>query len=89
MRVKEICKEKGITIQELAERMEMKRESLSRAINGNPTLDTLERIASALNVEIRDLFEKSSTDIVGSVRIGGDIHLINSKEDIKKLAENL
>ena len=89
MRVKEICKEKGITIQELAERMEMKRESLSRAINGNPTLDTLERIASALNVEIRDLFEKSSTDIVGSVRIGGNIHLINSKEDIKKLAENL
>ena len=46
LRVKEICKEKGITIQELADNMEMKRESLSRAINGNPTLETLEKIAT-------------------------------------------
>ena len=54
LRVKEICKEKGITIQELADNMEMKRESLSRAINGNPTLETLEKIATALGVNITE-----------------------------------
>ena len=51
--VKEVCKEKGLTIQDLADKMEMKRESLSRAINGNPTLETLEKIASALEVDIK------------------------------------
>ena len=30
--VKEVCKEKGLTIQDLADKMEMKRESLSRAV---------------------------------------------------------
>lgn len=59
LRVKEICKEKGITIQELADNMEMKRESLSRAINGNPTLETLEKIATALGVNITELFDLS------------------------------
>ena len=58
LRVKEICKEKGITIQELADNMEMKRESLSRAINGNPTLETLEKIATALGVNISELFDQ-------------------------------
>ena len=58
LRVKEICKEKGITIQELADNMEMKRESLSRAINGNPTLETLEKIATALGVNITELFDQ-------------------------------
>ena len=58
LRVKEICKEKGITIQELADNMEMKSESLRRAINGNRTLETLEKIATALGVKITELFDQ-------------------------------
>lgn len=65
LRVKEICKEKGITIQELADNMEMKRESLSRAINGNPTLETLEKIASALGVNISELFDQPKNNTAG------------------------
>ncbi len=41
--VKEIIKQKGYTIEDVAKKMEIKRESLSRAINGNPTLDTLKK----------------------------------------------
>lgn len=67
LRVKEICKEKGTTIQELADSMDMKRESLSRAINGNPTLETLYRIADALNVPITELFEPSKNDTASLV----------------------
>lgn len=62
IRVKEICKEQGITIGELADRMQMVRESLSRAINGNPTLETLEKISSALDVPITELFEQPKSD---------------------------
>lgn len=87
LRVKEICKEKGITIQKLAEKMNISRVGLSQHINGNPSVEVLERIAGALNIEVRDLFEKSSTEVVGAVRIGGDTHVINSKEDIKKLVD--
>ena len=41
---------------QLAEKMGIKKESLSRAINGNPTLETLERIANALEVDVPELF---------------------------------
>lgn len=57
LRVKELCKSKGINMESLADKMNVKRESLSRAINGNPTLETLEKIASALGVSVTELFE--------------------------------
>ena len=63
-KVKEICKVKGITITQLAERLKIKQESLSRAINGNPTIETLERIADALSVPVTELFEQPATDII-------------------------
>ena len=56
MIIKEVCKEKGITVSQLAEKMGIKQESLSRAINGNPTLETLGNIAAALNVPMWQLF---------------------------------
>lgn len=64
MRIKDVCKEKGITVSQLAEKMGIKQESLSRAINGNPTLETLEKIANALEVEIWELLI-SKGEIVG------------------------
>ena len=73
LKVKEICKVKGMTIGDLAERMQMQRESLSRAINGNPTLDTLNRIAEALQVPISELFEQPSTDTINCPYCGGKI----------------
>ena len=73
LRVKEICKLKGITIGDLAERMQMQRESLSRAINGNPTLETLEKIATALEAPIFDLFEQPHNDTINCPHCGGKI----------------
>lgn len=42
-----------------AEKMQIAPESLSRAINGNPQLSTIQSIASNLNVEVADLFNNS------------------------------
>lgn len=90
LRVKEICKKKNITISELADKMQMVRESLSRAINGNPTLETLEKIANALGVPISELFEKPSDGkIIGFVKVGDMVHEMKSADDVKKLAEKL
>lgn len=89
LRIKELIKEKGTTIQNIADLIGVNRVTLSNSINGNPTLETLEKIANALDVPVTELFDRSSDEVVGAVRIGKDTHVINSKEDIKKLAENL
>lgn len=88
LRILEICKQAGITQKELAERIGLSAVGLSKAINGNPTKDTLEKIASALNVRITELFEEP-TNINGYIELDGTIHKVASKEDIKKLAEKL
>lgn len=56
LRVKEICKDKGLQMQELADKLGITRITLTRNISGNPTVSTLESIASALNVDITELF---------------------------------
>lgn len=87
--VKEICKKKGLTIQDLADKMEMKRESLSRAINGNPTLETLEKIAFALGVDISELFTPFSGSIIGVIRIKDTNYNINSVSDLSRLLDRI
>ena len=82
LRVKEICKEKGITIGDVAEIMQMARESLSRAINGNPTLDTLEKIAKALDVPVSSLFDVES-ELYGLVQFKGKTYKIDSDQALQ------
>jgi len=56
--VKRICKEKGITQKILAERLNIQTISLHNTLRGKyPQLQTLERIAAALDVHITELFE--------------------------------
>lgn len=56
--VKHLCKEKGVTLKDLAEKIGIARESLTRALDGNPTLSTIQGIATALDIKITDLFEQ-------------------------------
>lgn len=60
LRVKEILKERGLSQKDLAGKMGVAEISLSRSINGNPSMDTLIKIAKALDVEVGDLFSSSS-----------------------------
>lgn len=61
-RIKEIAKEKNITISRLAEIAETTQPNLSAIINEKtkPSIDMLQRIAVALNVHISELFEKDT-----------------------------
>lgn len=85
LRVKEILKERGLTQKQLADMIDIAEISLSRSINGNPTLDTLQKIASALDVDIIELFTHTTNSTNGYIEHNGEIHKINSIEDIKKL----
>ncbi len=58
-RIKELRKIKGLTQEELAEKIDIETNSLSGIESGRhfPSLPTLEKIASHLNVELKSLFE--------------------------------
>lgn len=66
-RIKELFKEKGMTISAIAEHIGTTQTSLSRALgdNGNPTLETLEKIATALGVNISELFDQPKNNTTG------------------------
>lgn len=84
-RILELCKEAGINQTELADKIGVSRVGLSKAINGNPTIDTLERISTALNVPITDLFTSNSQELCGHVEYKGIIYRISSFEDLEKV----
>lgn len=56
MRIKEVLKEKGISVQELADMLGISRQALSRQIAGKCLVETLEKIATAINVPVWQLF---------------------------------
>lgn len=85
LRIKEIMQEKGITQKKLAEDIGVAEISLSRSLRGNPTLDTLERIATALNVPITELFSTDKQELCGHVEYKGIIYRINSFDDLEKV----
>lgn len=59
LRIKQLRKDRKLTVQELAYRCDMERSNLSRLEAGrsNPTVKTLCIICNALDVDIRKLFE--------------------------------
>lgn len=71
LRIKEIIKEKGMTVQTLADKMGINRVGLSNHINGNPSVAILEKIATALEVSIQELLKKKRMKILMDIlRLG-------------------
>lgn len=57
MRIKELLKEKGLTQQELADMVGVSYQSMKQTLNApSVTTSTLEKIATALNVPMWQLF---------------------------------
>ncbi len=88
IRLKEILSHRGITLKEFAASSGISQSNLSNYINGNisPTLDTLNRIASHLNIDLTELF-KEKVDVELYAKVNGEMFEIN-KTDILKLVED-
>ena len=58
LRIKELCKEKGVTLNALCEKIGISQPSMSLIANGKqkPSFDTLEKISEALGVGVGELF---------------------------------
>lgn len=58
LRIKEVLTEKGVTGKDLANKIGLTETSISRIVKGDqyPKIETLIAIASALDVDVKDLF---------------------------------
>lgn len=90
LRIKELCKEKHITMAEISERIGINPVTLSQSLNGNPTLSRLQEVADILGVSVPDLFEQPvSKQVYGCLYVNGVPHIIHNKDDIERLLNSL
>lgn len=86
--IKKLCKEQNKQLKDLAAEMGIDPASLNRAMYGNARLDTIEKMAKALNVSMHKLFIQQNDDIVeGFIRIKGEIYQFSSKEELFQILE--
>lgn len=79
-----LCAERKWNRRTLAKKIGVLEASLSRSLNGNPTLETLEKIAKALDVSIKSLFQDPN-DIEGFILLRGKPYHFNSKDELDNL----
>ena len=72
LRIKELCKEKGITLNQLAEKIGISQPSFSGIATGKqkPAFDTLEKMADALEVTPAELFAPQPTNTITCPKCG-------------------
>ena len=70
--IKEVLKRKGISVKELSQLLGVTRDACYKYINGNPTINVLDRIAKVLDVDVMNLIDgrdgkefRASNDIMG------------------------
>lgn len=94
MRIKEILKEKGITLSQLADTMGVSRQALSRQVAGKLLVEKAEEIATALNVPIWQLFASpeevaGNGDFVAFIKDGREIYHADSWQELEKIIVEL
>lgn len=89
-RIKEILFQKNMTMSDLSDKTGLAQENISRICSdtGNPTLETLSKIADALDIRPGDLINEP-TGISGFLKVNGVVYEINTKEDLENILKQL
>ncbi|MFQ5900769.1 MAG: helix-turn-helix domain-containing protein [Thermodesulfobacteriota bacterium] len=85
-RIKELRKLRKLSQEKLSEKVDIDSKHLSRIEVGRgfPSLDTLERLANALNVELKDFFEFSH-ETPGPVELQESLNCLLKEADEDRL----
>lgn len=88
MDIKKVLKARGVSAKDVAEKMGITPIGLSQHINGNPSVQVLERIAEAIGCEVGDFFERSD-DFTAFVRHKGNTYTFDSSDALKEFVNTL
>jgi transcriptional regulator with XRE-family HTH domain len=78
-KIKALCKENNITQKELSKKLGISDISLNQTLRGKyPQLQTLEKIATALNISISELFEPIEKNYITCPKCGEKLVLQHS-----------
>lgn len=88
MDIKRVLKARGVSAKDVAEKMGITAIGLSQHINGNPSVQVLERIAEAVGCEVGDFFERSD-DFTAFVRHKGNTYTFDSSDALIEFAKTL
>lgn len=86
LRLRELLKERSLTLKAFSELSGISQPNLSNYINGNvsPTLEMLNRISESLGVTVTELFEETNS-LELYIRYKGNMYNITSKDIINLL----
>lgn len=82
LNIKKVIKEHGLEGREVAKRMGITPTGLSQHINGNPSVEVLERISNAIGCDISELFERPNNDnnVLTCPKCGTKLKVTESKD---------
>ena len=91
LNIKKAIKERGLEVREVAQRMGITPTGLSQHINGNPTIDVLNRIADAIGCEVVELFDcpTDPDELTAFVEFRGQIYVAHNYPQFEAIAEDL
>ena len=75
LRIKEVIKERGFTVKEVAKQLGVTSPALSQNIAGRIGLDRLEKIAEIIGVPVVELFDQPRSDGFTCPHCGGAIRI--------------
>lgn len=82
MDVKKIIKERGFTIEQVANTMGITRVTLSQTLSRNPTVDTLQRIANVIGCKVGDFFADELGNTITCPNCGCKLELKKVEEQV-------
>lgn len=93
LRIKEILGKNKITVTSFAKEIGITQANMSNIVNGKskPSLETLEKIAKALNVEVWELFTSSTNtiELTALIDYKGVLYRFDSVEALKEFIKGL
>jgi len=79
--IKELCSLRGLTQKDLADKLGITDISLNKTLRGKyPQLQTLERIATVLDVPITELFERKTENEFYCPKCGTKLEVVNREK---------